>query len=170
MYVVTLCRIGSSDQVEPDHVVDERVDGLVVGDAGADRVGQRDVARPVGAHQAGHAEQAVGAEDLGIEEIVVDPAVDDVHALRAARRFEEDLLVVDEQVRPQDQLDAHVPGEEAVLEVSGVVRPGREQYDAGRVAGLRRGDAQQGFAQPLRIILDAANADTAGTIPGRPSS
>ena len=59
------------------------IDRLVVGHAGADGVGQRDVARAVGLHQAGHAEQAVGAERLRVEEVVVDPAVDHVDPLRA---------------------------------------------------------------------------------------
>ena len=47
-----------------------------------------------------------------------------------ARGLEEDLVVVDEQVLPEDQLDAHVAGQEAVLEVGRVVRPGRQQHDA----------------------------------------
>ena len=104
----------------------------------------------VGLHQAGHAEQAVGPERLGVEEVVVEPAVDHVDPLRAARRLEEDLVVVDEQVLAEDQLDAHVPGEEAVLEVGRVVRPRRQQHDARRVAGARRGDRAERLAQPLR--------------------
>ena len=54
---------------------------------------------------------------------------------RPPRRLEEDLLVVHEQVLAEDQLDAHVAGQEAVLEVGRVVRPRREQHD--RTAGRR---------------------------------
>ena len=83
MYVGTFLQDRLLGQVEADHVLDERIDRLVVGDAGADGVGQRDVAGAVGLHQVGHAEQAVGPERLGIEEVVVEPAVDDVDPLRA---------------------------------------------------------------------------------------
>ena len=38
------------------------VDRLVVGDAGADRIGERDVAGLIGRHQARHAERAIGPE------------------------------------------------------------------------------------------------------------
>ena len=61
------------------------VDRLVVGDAGADGVGERDVAGLVRRHQARHAERGVGPEGERIEEIVVDAAVDHVDALRPLR-------------------------------------------------------------------------------------
>ena len=57
------------------HVV---VDDLVVGDARADRVRERDVARAHGAEQPGDAEHRLGAEGERVEELVVDAAVDHV--------------------------------------------------------------------------------------------
>ena len=60
------------------------VERLVVGDAGADGVGERDVAGAIGVEQAGDAEVRVAAERQRIEEVVVDAAVDDVDARRPA--------------------------------------------------------------------------------------
>ena len=62
------------------------VDRLVVGDAGADRVGERDVAGLVGRHQARHAERGIRPEGERIEEVVVDAPVDHVDALRPLGR------------------------------------------------------------------------------------
>ena len=121
-YVGTLPRIGLLAEVEADHLRHERVDRLVVGDAGADRVGERHVAGPVGVEQAGHAEQAVLAEGERVEEVVVDAAVDHVDALHAPRRAVEDAVAVDDQIARLDELDAHLPAEERVLEVGRVVR------------------------------------------------
>ena len=81
-------------QVVADHARHVGIDRLVVGDAGADRVGQRDVARAIGTHQAGHAELAVGQEGLGIEVVVVDAAVDHVDRREAARGAHPDPVVL----------------------------------------------------------------------------
>ena len=102
----------------------ERIDRLVVGDAGADRVGERDVAGAVGVQQPRHAEQAVGPEGERVEEVVVDAPVDDVDALQPARRAHEDAVPVDDEVARLDELDAHLPREERVLEVRRVVDAG----------------------------------------------
>ena len=70
-------------EVVADQVGQVGVDELVVGDAVADRVGDRHVAGARGVHQARAAEQRVGAEVHRVEELVVDPAVDHVHLLEA---------------------------------------------------------------------------------------
>ena len=71
-------------EVVPDEVRHVGVEQLVVGDAVADRVGDRDVAGPGGVDEAGAPEQRVGPELDRVEELVVDPAVDDVDRLAAA--------------------------------------------------------------------------------------
>ena len=108
-------------EVEADHLRHVRVDRLVVGDAGADRVGERHVAGAIGVEQAGHAEQAVLAEGERVEEVVVDAPVDDVDALHAPRRAVEDAVAVDDEIARLDDLDAHLAAEERVLEVRRVV-------------------------------------------------
>ncbi len=87
------------------------IDRLVVGDAGADRVGQRDIAGRIGRHQARDAERGIRAEGEGIEEIVVDPAVDDIDALEALGGAHEHLVVLDDEVAALDQFDAELVGE-----------------------------------------------------------
>ena len=77
----------------------------------------------------------IGAERLGVEEVVVDAAVD--HVARARRPLVVRMKTVpsrDDEVAAFDQLDAHLLGEEAVLEVRRVVDAGREQHDHWRVA------------------------------------
>ena len=108
-------------QVIADDLGDERIDPLVVGHAGADGVGQAELPARYAPIRPGDAELAVAAEGQGVEEVVVDPAVDHVDPLRPAGRPHEDLAAVEEQVAPLDQLDAHLAGEEAVLVIGRVV-------------------------------------------------
>ncbi len=63
---------------------------------------------------------------MRVEEVVVDAAVDHVDPPRALRRAHEDEVVLDEQVLPLDQLDAHLLRQEGVLEVGAVVHAGRQ--------------------------------------------
>ena len=91
----------------------ERVDGLVVRHAGADRVRQAHATEAIAGEQPGHAEHRVRAEGQRIEEVVVDAAVDDVHAATPLRRAHEDGAVVDEEVGALHELHAHRLGQEA---------------------------------------------------------
>jgi hypothetical protein len=52
-------------EVELDHLRHVGIDALVVGDAGADGVAQRDVAGAVDVQQAGTAQRGVGRNTLG---------------------------------------------------------------------------------------------------------
>ena len=76
-------------------VLDQRrdvgVDQLVVGHAVADRVGDGDVAGPGRVQDARAADDRVGPELHRVEEVVVDPPVDDVHPLftRSAAHVED---------------------------------------------------------------------------------
>ena len=89
---------------DPRHV---GVDRLVVGDAGADRVGQRDMAGAIGPHQPRHAERAVGAERFGVEEVVVDAAVDDVDRPRpGGGQHRHPVIGANHQVAALDQRHA----------------------------------------------------------------
>ncbi len=139
-------------QVEADHLRHERIDRLVVGDAGADRVRKRDAAGAIGGEQPGHAELRIGPERARVEEVVVDAPVDHVDALRSARRLHVDGVVADEQILALDQLDAHLLREEAVLEVRGVVRAGGQDCDRRLVAAIR-GNRPQVLEQQVGIVL-----------------
>ena len=84
----------------------------------------------------GAAEHRVGPEVQRVEEVVVDAPVHHVDALLARGRAHEDDVVAAHEVAALDQLDAHLPGEERVLEVRRVVDAGREHDDA-RVVDAR---------------------------------
>ncbi len=87
-----------------------------------------------GAQQARDAQERIRPHRQRIEEGIVDPAVDHVDPLRAARRAHEDAALVDEQVGALHQLDAHLVGQEGVLEIGAVVVAGRQQHDVGLMA------------------------------------
>ena len=118
-------------QVEPDHLRDVGVDGLVVRDAGADGVGDGDVAGAIGGEQPWHAQHRVRPERQRVEEVVVDSPVHDVDALRAPSRAHVQHVVAHEEVLPFDELDPHLLGEEGVLEVGAVVVPGVSRTTVG---------------------------------------
>ena len=132
------------------------VEGLVVGDAGAEGVGQGDVAGAVGVEEARDAEDGVGAEGQRIDEVVVDAAVDDIDAAQAAGSAHVDDVVVGDEVAAFHQLDAHLAGEVGVLEVGGVEDAGREQDDVGLGPALG-GERTQGAEQELGVLLDGAD-------------
>ncbi len=140
-------------EVVADHLGHVGVDRLVVGDAGADRVGQRNRARAVGADQARDAEQRVRPELERVDEVVVEAAVDRVDARESLGGAHVDDVVAHDEVAGLDQLDAHLAGQERVLEVGAVRRP-RRPDDDGRVAPRRGRDLAQRAQQELRVVVD----------------
>jgi hypothetical protein len=107
-----------------DDARDVGVDDLVVGHPGADGVGHGDVAGAVGADQTRHAQDRIGPEDGRIEEVVVDAPVDHVHRHQAGGRAHEDPGVAHHQIAALDDGNAHLAGEEGVLEIGAVGTPG----------------------------------------------
>ena len=136
----------------------EAVHRLVVGDAGADGVGERHVAGGIGRHQARHAEDRVGAEGEGVDEIVVNAAIDDVDALRPLRRAHIDDLVLDEEIAAFDQFDAELVGEERMFVIGGVEHARRQQHDGRFLRRRQRRDRLERGEQLVRIIFDRRNA------------
>ena len=82
-----------------------------------------------------------------VEKLVVDPSVEDIDALLPARRAHVHDVVAADEVATLDELDSHLPGEERVLEVGGVVDTRREQHHA-RVVDATRSCRAQGLQQP----------------------
>jgi hypothetical protein len=72
----------------------------------------------------GHPTTESGRKCNRIEEVVVDAPVDDVHPLLPADAAHVQDVLVTEQVPALDQLDAHLAGQERVLEVGRVVHAG----------------------------------------------
>jgi hypothetical protein len=116
------------------------------------------VTRPAtgGVQQSGAADQAVGAEVHGVEELVVDAAVDDVDPLLARRGPHPHHAVAADEVAALDELDAHQPGQQRVLEVGAVVDAGGE-HDDGRVEHARRRGGLEGAQQGARVVADRAD-------------
>jgi hypothetical protein len=135
------------------------VNGLVVGDASADRIRQRNIACIISAHQTGDAQLAVGPEHLGVEEVVIDPAIDYVDPAQPTDRAHIDTVVLDGEVAPLDQRHPHLAGEEDVLEIGRVVDARREQHDL-RIAAGHGSDLAHGGHQLHAVIVDAAQTDT----------
>ena len=102
----------------------------------------------------GDAERRVGAERLGVEEQVVDAAVDDVDALEAVDRAHVDAVVVaDDQVAALDERRAHPLGEERVLEVRRVEDAGRQHGDR-RVADALGRERHEQLVQLVGVGVD----------------
>src|SRR6266851_3906949 len=134
------------------------IDRLVVGDTGADSVGERQVAGPIGPHQTRHAQHALGDERLGIEIIVVDPAIDHVDAGQAAGGPHVDPVVLDKKIRALHQRHAHLACQEYMLEIGRIVGAGGQQHDL-RVGNSGGCDLLQCRDQLGTVIVDRAQAD-----------
>ncbi len=143
-------------EVEADQLGQVGVDQLVVGHAVADGVGDGDPAAAHRRDQPGDAEHRVAAEVHRVEELVVDPAVDDVDRLVTGGRAHPHLAADADQVAALDELDAHHPGQQGVLEVGRVEHPGGEDDDGG-VARTVGGRGPQGGQQHPRVVVHRAD-------------
>ncbi len=143
-------------KVEPDYRRHVGVDGLVVRNAGADGIGDRDAAGAIRIEQPGHTQCGVGFEGQRIEVIVVHAPVDHVHALEASGRAGINRVVVDDEVTPFDEIDGHLVGEKRVLVVGRVVDARGQEDDMGVGASLRCNLAQM-RQQCSRILIDRAH-------------
>ena len=112
---------GRLPEIETNHVGDVGVDGFVIGNAGADGIGDGDVAAAVSGEESGDAEHGVRAKHQGIQEVVVDAAVNHIHALGALGGAHEYCFVADEEILSFHQLDAHLLSEKRMFEIGTVV-------------------------------------------------
>ena len=144
--------------VVADQVGYPRVDDLVVGDARAGSVGDRDLARLPRPHQTGDAERRVGPEHLRVEEQVVDAPVDHVDRFETVDRAHvHPIVVVDDQVAALDERRAHALGEERVLEVRRVEDPRGEHGDR-RVAHPVGGERAEQAVELVGVGVDRLDA------------
>ncbi len=90
----------------------------------------------------------------GIEEVVVDAAVEHVDRFVTACRPHLHLAVDDAQVRALNQFDAHHVGEERMLVIGGIVNARRQHGDARLALAAGRGERGEALAQQVGIILD----------------
>ena len=93
-------------------------------------------------HEPWYAEQGIGPEDEWVDEVVVHPPVDHVHAPQPLCGAHIDEAVVDEEISPFHELRAYFACQENVLVESGVVDSGGQQHDRRVGLPLRRELAQ----------------------------
>ena len=120
------------------------------------RVGDGHVARAVSPHQPRHAEAGVGPENLGVEEVVVNPTVDHVHPLQPVGGAHENAIVQHRKVAALHELNPHLLREERVLEVGRVEHP-RRQHHRQRVLHLPGGALEKRSEKLLRVLFDGGD-------------
>ena len=143
-------------QIEADHVGHERVDRLVIGNAGANGIADRDPARPKDRDQARHPQHRVGAKDEWVEEVVIDAPVNHIDALRPPCGLGKHTPFRHKEVRALNELHAHLLGQIGMLEV-GAVKDTRREDDHRGVVHPGRGHRAQVFKQQVWVMLDWRN-------------
>ncbi len=145
-------------QVVTDHVRHEGVDHLVVGHAGTRCIGEANLAIAPGSHQTGHAQSGIGTEYLRVQEIVVNAAINHIHALQALDSTHVDTIIfANHQVGPFYQLGAHALSQEGMFKIGGVENTWREHRNF-RVV-LRPGrNRRQHVEQLVGVVIDRQNA------------
>ena len=132
-------------------------------------VGQHHISSAVGIEEAGHTQARVLAESERVEEIIVDAAVDHIHALKARGGTHIDYVVVHQEIAALDQFDAHLPRQECVLEIGRVENARREQarLSARAARGTGWSQSAQRGQQSLRVVIDGQTRSR-GTAWGKP--
>jgi hypothetical protein len=111
--------------------------------AGAERVGDRNLPSASRFNEARDAEQRLTAQGERIAVSVVHAAQNHVHRAQAIEGLEEDSTVAHGKVTALDQREAQQPRHIGVLEVGFVPRTGRQQRDGGIVRSRWREPAQR---------------------------
>ena len=140
-------------QVILDHRRHIRINGLVVGGAAADRVGQSDVAGAIGVQQADDTQSRIDPEIERVKRIIVDPAIDHVDALQAGGGLHVDDVVAHDEVLAFNEFDTHEARQQGMLKISGVEDSRRQHDDRRFDVAERRGVRERG-AQAQRIVID----------------
>ena len=140
-------------EIETNNRRHVRIDRLVVGDACADGVHNRHVARPISVEQAGHAKPRVWPERQRIDKIVVHAPINHIDAAQPGRGPHVHNVVVHDEVASFDELDAHLASKKRVLEVRRVEDAWRQQHNR-RIAPVARGERPQCRQEGLTIMID----------------
>ncbi|MCY1225057.1 hypothetical protein D9M72_372460 [compost metagenome] len=139
-------------EVVADEVRHIAVDELVVSHAVAHGIGDGHASGTGRIHQARAAQHGIGPELQRIEEVVVDPLVDDVNALFAGGGPHVHPVAAADQVTALHKFNAHETGKQRVLEICAVEHAGGKDHYRGVVdAGGCR--LAQGGKQPARVLL-----------------
>ena len=141
-----------------DHVRHEIIHHLVVGDARADGIGERNISRAIRVNKPGHAQHRIFSENRRVEKIIVNAPVNDVNRLQTFRRAHEHARIAHEQIAAFDNFNAHLPREISVFKIRAVVSARREQHH-GRVGHACGRDVFETFQKLLRVMIHRLHAD-----------
>src|SRR5258706_14936241 len=102
------------------------VKGLVVGHACAECICEADVSGAVSAEETRDAERRIRAKCERIDKVIINAAVDHIHAAQSPGGAHIHDVVVNGQIAALHQLDSHLTGKKRVLEVRGIEDARRE--------------------------------------------
>ena len=145
---------GGLAEIVLDHLGDIGVQGLVIGNAAARRIGQCNLALSPGAQQSADPQHRIGKKNIRIEKQVVDSAVNHIDACQSVNGAHVDTVVIaDNEIGSLDQLHAHFPGEKNVLKI-GRVEDAWRQHDNLGLLHLSRTQARQHLKQIFGVVVD----------------
>src|SRR5262249_6236051 len=105
-------------KVITNHCGNVSVNCLVVCDAGADGVCNRDITDAPGIEDAGATQHRRRIKRKRIQKVVIDATIDDINVLKSFRGSGVDLVVMHYQVTTFYYLDTHLTGKKSMFEVS----------------------------------------------------
>ncbi len=144
-------------QVIANHVRHKGVNDLVIRHPTPRGIGDGDITRLPGAHQARDTEQRLRTEGFRVHELLVDAPVDDVHTHGPVHGAHIDAVVVrHHQVTTLDQLSAHALREVGMLKVSGIENT-RCEHDYAGAAPLPGGQGRQRLVELRRVVIHRQN-------------
>ena len=129
-------------QVEFDHFGNIVVGDLVICDASADGICEVHIPLAVSFDDARNAQRGILPENRGIDEIIVDAAIDDIDLPESLGRLHEDPRILHEKIAAGDNFDPHRTGEKGMFEICGIVDSRREDHYRG-IRVFMRSDVTQ---------------------------
>jgi len=111
-------------QVVFDDLGDISINHLVIRHPASRRIGQCDVPGLIGSHETRHPQQRILAKNFRIEEVVINPAIDDIDLLEPFRGPHPDAVIKHDQVIPDHQFRPQLLRQKTVFKISGIEGPG----------------------------------------------
>jgi len=94
---------------------------LVIRHTCPNRIGKAHISSSINIHDAGNTKQRILSKHRRVEKIIVDPTINYVDLAETFRRLHHQITILGHQIRSDDDLDAHRPGQKGVLEISRVI-------------------------------------------------
>ena len=128
------------------------VDHLIVGNSRSRGIGHCQTARLVNTDKPLDAQQGIGSEHLGIDKVVIDSSIKDIHPLKPFGGEHMNVSVFHHQVLSLYKFHTHLLGEKGVFEIGTVVNA-RGQHTDGGIGGMVRGHVFEHLKQFEGIVI-----------------